>query len=327
MIITRTPLRMSFVGGGSDLPSYYEKFGGAVVSTSIDKYVFVTVNKKFDDAIRLSYSKTENVQSVGEIEHSIVRAALNMTGIDGGIEITTIADIPASGTGLGSSSSFTVGLLHALHAYEGRYVGAEQLGQESCRIEIDICGAPIGKQDQYAAAYGGFNLIKFHRGGSVEVKPIICPPAAARTLQDNILMLYTGRTRSANGILSEQSKKCANSQKTQETMHKMVAQTMDFTQAMQRGDCDAVGEILHEAWLLKKSLTEGISDQHIDGWYAKGRAAGALGGKILGAGAGGFLMFYAPKERHEAIIHALPELRVVPVKFESGGSSVIFYMR
>ncbi len=316
---------MSFVGGGSDLPAYYEQFGGAVVSTAIDKYVFVTINKKFDDAIRLSYSKTETVQRVGEIEHSLVRAALTLAGISGGVEITTIADIPASGTGLGSSSSFTVGLLHALYAYKGQYVGAEQLADESCKIEIDICGAPIGKQDQYAAAYGGFNLIKFHPDGTVEVKPLICSAKTTKRLEENILMLYTGRTRSANHILAEQSALCASSTKTQEVMHKMVAQTTHFTQALQRGECDTVGEILHEAWLLKRSLTSGISDSSIDDWYAQGRKAGAVGGKILGAGAGGFLMFYAPKERHPAIIQALPKLRAVPVKFEYSGSNVVFY--
>lgn len=325
MIITRTPLRMSFVGGGSDMPAYYEKFGGAVVSTTIDKYIFITVNKKFDDNIRISYSRTEEVRHVAEIEHSIVRAALNKTEINGGIEITTIADIPSSGTGLGSSSTFTVGLLHALYAQKGKYAGAAQLGEESCTIEIDVCGAPIGKQDQYAAAFGGFNLIKFNEDGTVDVQPIICPISAVRTLEENILLLYTGRTRNANKILAEQSKRSASSRDVQESLHKMVTQTIDFAKAMQAEDCDAVGEILHEAWQLKRSLTTGISDNLIDSWYETGRRAGAIGGKILGAGAGGFLMFYAPKDRHPAIIHALPELRPIPISFEEAGSSVIFY--
>lgn len=325
MIITSTPLRMSFVGGGSDLPAYYEGFGGAVVSTAIDKYVFVTINRKFDDAIRISYSKTENVGTVAEIEHGLVRAALNLLHIRGGLEITTIADIPSSGTGLGSSSSFTVGLLHALHAYKGEYVGAARLGEESCHIEIDICGAPIGKQDQYAAAFGGLNLIKFNRDGSVDVSPIVCAPGTVRRLQENLLLLYTGRTRLANAILSQQSRKCASSAATQETMHKMVRQTVDFAEAMQRDDCDAIGDILHEAWCLKRSLTPGISDAAIDAWYDAGRSAGARGGKLLGAGAGGFLLFYAPRDRHEAIMHALPELRPVPFSFESAGSRIIFY--
>lgn len=325
MIITRTPLRISFAGGGSDMPSYYTKYGGAVVSTAISKYIYVTINKKFDDAIRLSYSKTEHVTSVGEIEHGIARAVLTLTNVRGGVEITTIADIPASGTGLGSSSSFTVGLLHALHAYQGRYVGAAQLGAESCHIEIDVCNAPIGKQDQYAAAYGGFNFIRFEPDGNVTVEPLICPPAARDTLERNILLLYTGRTRSANTILAEQSANSAASSGTQAALRRMTALTNDFAQAMQRGDCDAVGDILHEGWELKKHLASGISNAAIDSWYDTGRRAGATGGKILGAGAGGFLLFYAPQEKHPAIIQALPELRPMPINFERTGSQVIFH--
>lgn len=316
---------MSFVGGGSDLPAYYEQFGGAVISTAINKYVFVTINKKFDQDIRVSYSKTENVQHVAEIEHELVRASLNLLGISGGLEITTIADIPSSGTGLGSSSSFTVGLLHALHAYKGEYVSSEGLGEESCQVEINICGAPIGKQDQYAAAFGGFNRIVFHKDGSVDVAPIICSKQAVQRLEQNILMLYTGRTRFANNILSVQTEKCASSIETQAKMQKMVHQTGDFAEAMQHDDCDAIGEILHEAWQIKRSLTSGITDDTIDRWYETGRKAGALGGKILGAGAGGFLMLYAPQERHQAIIHALPELRPVPIAFEPTGSKILFY--
>ena len=326
MIITRTPLRISFVGGGSDLPSYYTQYGGAVVSTTIDKYIYVTINKKFDDAIRLSYSKTELVNGVGEVEHGIARAALVLTNVNGGVEITTVADIPASGTGLGSSSSFTVGLLHALHAYQGRYVGAAQLGAESSHIEIDICNAPIGKQDQYAAAYGGFNIIRFAPDGQVSVDPVICAPQTLADLERNILVLYTGRSRSADSILAEQSANSASSTRTQETLHRMTALVTDFAQVMQKGDCAAVGEILHEGWELKKNLASGISNPLIDDWYDKGRIAGATGGKILGAGAGGFLLFYAPQERHPAIVHALPELRPMSVSFERTGSQVIFYM-
>lgn len=326
MIITRTPLRISFAGGGSDLPSYYEQYGGAVVSTTINKYIYVTINKKFDNAIRLSYSKTEHVQSVREIEHELVRAALMLTGISGGIEITTIADIPASGTGLGSSSSFTVGLLHALYAYRGTYVGAERLGMESCHIEIDVCGSPIGKQDQYAAAYGGLNYIEFEPSGKVNVKPIICKAETVATLNRNLLLLYTGRTRNANTILAQQSTRSDSSADAQSALRKMTSLAVDFAQAMHAGDCDVLGQILHEGWEAKKTLATGISDPTIDAWYNKGIKAGALGGKILGAGAGGFLMFYAPPECHPAIIHALPELRPFPIALDSGGSKVIFYM-
>ncbi len=316
---------MSFVGGGSDLPAYYEKFGGAVVSTTINKYVFVTINAKFDDEFRISYSKTENVRTVAEIEHAIVRAALQMLDISGGLEITTIADIPSSGTGLGSSSSFTVGLLQAIHAYKGEYADAEMLAVESCHIEIDVCGAPIGKQDQYAAAYGGLNLIRFNKNGSVDVSPIICANETRLRLEKNLLMLYTGRTRNANAILAAQSRESAEDSATQEALHEMVAQTGEFARAMQAGDCDEIGSIMHRAWQLKRKLTNGISDCQMDAWYDQARRAGAMGGKILGAGAGGFFLFYAPADRHLDIIQALPALRPVKFRFERTGANIIFY--
>lgn len=325
MIISRTPLRISFVGGGSDLASYYLRHGGAVISTTIDKYVFVTVNRKFDNGIRISYSQTENVRAVSEIAHPIVRAALRMLDIDGGLEITTIADIPSSGTGLGSSSSFTVGLLAALHAYKGEYVDAAQLAQESCRIEIDICGAPIGKQDQYAAAFGGFNEITFHRDDHVTVRPLIASSGFFDELHENLLLLYTGRTRSANEILSRQSKESGSSAKTQKSLNEMVEQTRRFTKALDSGEIDKIGHLLNEAWQLKRSLTTGISDSELDEWYDRAIRAGALGGKILGAGAGGVFLFYAPKEKHAAICHVLPDLKPVSFRFERSGSGIIFY--
>lgn len=325
MIISRTPLRMSFVGGGSDMPSYYEHFGGSVISCTINKYIYITVNKKFDDAIRLSYSRTENVQYCNDVEHPLVRAALNVTGIKGGIEITSIADIPSSGSGLGSSSSFTVGLLHALYAYKGLYVDAANLASESCNIEIKICGSPIGKQDQYAAAYGGLNRFDFHRNSTVSISPIICAPEFLQKFQNNILLFYTGKTRSSNSILSSQSKKLESSVKTQNVMKCMVDLTTIFEKSLSQGDCDTAGEILHETWQLKRKLTSSISDAEIDSWYETGRKHGALGGKLLGAGAGGFLMFYAPQSLHDRIAHALPSLRHIPFAFEPEGSSIIFY--
>ncbi|HEY1754103.1 MAG TPA: hypothetical protein VGG72_01810 [Bryobacteraceae bacterium] len=205
MIISQTPLRMSFAGGGSDLPAFYRKFGGAVVSTAIDKYVYVAVNKKFDDAIRISYSRTEEVQSVDMVEHALVREALRCLNIDGGIEITSVADIPSRGTGLGSSSSFTVGLLHALHAYRSRYVSREQLGEESCRVEIERCGERIGKQDQYAAAFGGLNFIRFERDDTVTVTPILCDREFLERFDRSMIVFYSGLTRSAKTILDRQS--------------------------------------------------------------------------------------------------------------------------
>ncbi|WP_153075917.1 GHMP kinase [Paraburkholderia bonniea] len=325
MIISRTPLRMSFVGGGSDLPAFYRKEGGAVLSTAIDKYVYVNVNKKFDSGIRIAYSKNEEVSSVRQIEHRLVRASMEYLNIDGGVEITTIADIPSKGTGLGSSSSFTVGLLHALNAYKGRYVSSEQLGADSCRIEIDICGEPIGRQDQYAAAYGGFNLMEFRPDDSVVVTPVICEPMTIKKLEQHILVFYTGITRSASALLKQQSEDITSDERKHQTLVKMVGLTYTLCDELQRNNIDAFGDILHENWMLKKSITTGISTSDIDGWYDAARAAGAKGGKILGAGAGGFLMLYAPPESHERIKHALPELSPVDVGFEPLGSRIIFY--
>lgn len=325
MIISRTPLRMSFVGGGSDLPAFYREHGGAVVSTAIDKYIYVTVNPKFDNGIRVSYSVTEEVEEVAAIKHALVREALKFLELDGGIEITTIADIPSRGTGLGSSSSFTVGLLNVLNAFRHRYVSSDQLGQDSCRIEIDICGEPIGKQDQYAAAFGGFNLIEFKPDDSVLVSPIICHPETLRALEAGIMVFYTGITRSASSLLRQQSQDLADSVDKRLGMQRMVELAYLLRDEMQRDNVEAFGQILHENWELKKGMTAGVSSPDIDRWYAEARAAGALGGKLLGAGAGGFLMFYAPPERHEAIRKALPELREVPMGFEPLGSRIIFY--
>jgi len=327
VIISRTPLRMSFVGGGSDLPVFYRRFGGAVVSTAINQFVYVTVNKKFDQRIRVSYSRTEDAASVARIRHPLVREAMKMLGINGGIEITSIADVPSKGTGLGSSSSFTVGLLHVLHAYSQRYAGAEQLASEACQIEIERCAEPIGKQDQYAAAYGGLNFIRFNPDDSVVVEPIICRRETIEQLQAQILTFYTGITRSASGILEQQQRAVASEKKKQKLMRRMVELAGELRRELQANRADALGEIIHEGWVLKRSLTPGISTGVIDEWYARARKAGAIGGKLLGAGAGGFLMFQAPRERHEAISRALNGLRQVDFRFEPQGSGIIFVHR
>lgn len=324
MIISRTPLRMSFVGGGSDLPAFYRRFGGAVVSTAIDKYVYVTVNPKFDHRIRVSYSKTEEVESVAKIKHPLVRESMKLLALDGGIEITSIADIPSRGTGLGSSSSFTVGLLHALHAFAGCHAAADQLARESCQIEIDKCGEPIGRQDQYAAAFGGLNFIQFHPDDSVSVDPIVCQRETLARLQDNIVVFYTGITRSASGILKSQQDAVASQRSKQKVLKKMVTLAHDLRAALQKNNLNAFGELLHENWELKRSIVDAISSTQIDDWYARARKAGAIGGKLLGAGSGGFLMFYAPRERHEAIAGALGKLRRVEMRFEPQGSKIIF---
>lgn len=315
---------MSFVGGGSDLPVFYRRFGGAVVSTAINQFVYVTINKKFDDRIRVSYSRTEEARSVARIKHPLVREAMNLLGIKGGIEITSIADIPARGTGLGSSSSFTVGLLHALHAHAGRHAGAEQLAREASEIEIQQCGEPIGKQDQYAAAFGGLNFIQFNRDDSVLVEPIICKRQTIEQLQSHALFFYTGITRSASSILQHQQSAMGSEKKKQKVMQQMVDLAHQLRRDLQQNRAEAFGEIIHRGWILKKSLTSGISSDIIDDWYAKACKSGAIGGKLLGAGAGGFLMFYAPPDRHEAIARALGNLRRMDFSFEQQGSRIIF---
>ncbi|HWB52097.1 MAG TPA: kinase [Stellaceae bacterium] len=325
MIISRTPLRVSFVGGGSDLPAFYREYGGAVVSTAIDKFIYITLNRKFDSAIRVAYSKNEEVGSVEQIEHPLVRAAMKFVGLSGGVEITTIADVPSHGTGLGSSSSFTVGLLHVLNAYLGRYVSADKLGMDSCTVEIDICGEPIGKQDQYAAAFGGFNYIAFHPNGSVVVSPVICRKETLDAVAQSCLFFYTGVTRSASAILRSQNAEVRTDRQKQRTLQRMVHLAAMLRDELNRNNVDAFGEILHENWELKKSLTDGITTREIDAWYDAARRAGATGGKVLGAGTGGFLLLFAPPEKHERLKQALPNLRAVDMAFEPTGSQIIFY--
>ena len=324
MIVSKTPLRMSFVGGGSDLPAYYREEIGAVLSTSIDKYMYICVNKKFDGRIRLSYTKTEDVQSRYEIEHPLVRQALDILGIDGGIEIASMADIPSKGSGLGSSSTYTVGLLNALYAYRNCFASKETLARQACEIEIDRCGEPIGKQDQYAAAYGGLNLIRFHPDDSVSVDPVICKPNLLQELEDSTLVFFTGRTRSASAVLANQSAAMKTIER-RALMRRMVQLAFEMKEQLESGTLEHLGDILDENWRLKAQLTSGITDPQIDNWYANGVANGALGGKLLGAGNGGFMMFYAPQEKHAKIRAALSDLEPVKFRFDRTGAQIVFY--
>jgi len=324
MIISRTPLRISFAGGGSDLAAFYSREPGAVTSTGINKYIYITVNQKFDHKIRASYSITEIVDSVHELKHELIREALKQAGLDGGIEITSISDIPSRGTGLGSSSTYTVGLLNALYAYMGRHVGAERLAREACQIEIDICRKPIGKQDQYIAAYGGLQHIQFNPDESVFMDPVICSPEAKKELQRGLLLLYTGLTRSANDILAEQVANTENDETTRQALRSMVRLARQLREALALNDLNSFGEILHQGWLDKKKIASAISNRSIDEWYERARRHGVIGGKITGAGGGGFLLLYAPPQRHEEIVRALPELRPVPCRFEPQGSKIIY---
>lgn len=324
MIVSKTPLRMSFVGGGSDLPAFYRGEPGAVLSTSIDKYMYITVNRKFDGRIRLNYSRTEEAEHYSQLQHPLVREALSLAGILGGIEIASMADIPSKGSGLGSSSSFTVGLLNALHAYKNQYVSKEDLARLACEIEIERCGEPIGKQDQYAAAYGGLNLIRFHPDESVSVDPIIINPSLLAELDASTLVFFTGRTRSASAVLANQSMAMQSTDRRL-LMRRMVELAFELKHELESGSLENVGNILDENWRLKAQLTSEITDSEIDGWYATGMAHGAKGGKLLGAGNGGFLMFHAPQERHEEIKKALPGLRPVTFHFEFNGAQIAFY--
>jgi len=325
MIISRTPLRISFVGGGSDLPSFYRKHPGAVVSTTIDKYIYITVNKKFDNLIRASYSITEFAKKPEDLKHELIRESLLLLNLNGGIEITSISDIPSRGTGLGSSSSYTVGLLNALHAFKGEFASAEKLAKEACDIEINRCKKPIGKQDQYAAAFGNLNYIQFNPDKSVFIDPIICHKKTKEKLQQNLLMLYTGLTRSSTSILKKQNKNIHFSSQKVRILTQMAKLVPELKKALERNRIDKFGELLHQNWLLKKQMAKGISNTKIDKWYKIARKKGALGGKILGAGGGGFLLLYGPYEKHKVICQALPELRPTQFSFEPEGSKIIYF--
>jgi D-glycero-alpha-D-manno-heptose-7-phosphate kinase len=324
MIISRTPLRISFAGGGTDLPAFYEKEPGAVISTAINKYIYINVNNKFDRKVRVSYSITEIADRARDVKHELVREALDIVGINGGVEITSISDIPSSGTGLGSSSTYTVGVLNALYAYTGRRAGAERLASEACDIEINRLGKPIGKQDQYIAAYGGLEYTQFNPDGTVSVDPIICETKTKWRLQNRLIMLYTGITRSADGILDEQSHNTKSDENRRLLLRRMKNQADEMRAAIENNNLDTIGELLHEGWEMKRKLASGISNPQIDEWYDIARKHGALGGKVLGAGGGGFLLLYAHQELHDQIIAALPDMKHTPIRFEPQGSKIIF---
>lgn len=320
MIITKTPLRISFAGGGTDLPAYYELRSGVVVSTTINKNIYITVNKKFDETLRVSYSKTENVNCVDELQHEIVRECMKMVGIRSGIEITSIADIPA-GTGLGSSSSFTVGLLNALYTYVGSTLSAQELAERACEIEIGRLGNPIGKQDQFAAAFGGQNLFEFDKNGSVKRHRIPLNDDDIRSMNRKLIMFYTGITRSANGILCEQQKKTKDKLDTLDFMKNQAYQM--YQVLCEEGFNEKFGVELHEGWMKKQSIVSSISNGEIDKIYERALEAGALGGKLLGAGGGGFLLFYCDEEKQPALRKAV-NLKEVDFGFSRYGSRVIY---
>lgn len=323
MVISRTPLRMSFAGGGSDFKEYYQKRYGCVVSTAINKYIYVAVNRKFDDLIRVSYSKTETTDRVDAIEHNLVREALKKVGIKKGVDISYMSDMLPNheGTGLGASSTLTVGILNALYTFIGKRVTPEQLAREACEIEIDILAHPMGKQDHYPAAYGGLNRIQFNPDETVEVTPIPCKKELKELLNENLLLFYTGLASASKNILPQQQK---NISTTSEVLDQMVKLAQELQKSLAAGDVMCFGRILHEGWLLKQRLANNISNGKINTWYEKARQGGAIGGKILGSGGGGFLLLYCEKKHHPNVRKALADLRETKFLFDDEGSKIVY---
>jgi D-glycero-alpha-D-manno-heptose-7-phosphate kinase len=321
MIITQTPLRIGLLGGGTDLPDYYRERGGRVLNCAIDKYIYVIVKQRFDDEIYVNYSKKEVVSHVEDLEHELVREAMWMTGVTNGVEITTLADIPSSGgSGLGSSSAVTVGLLHALFAYRGRQVTAEELADRACAIEIDRCGKPIGKQDQYIAAYGGIRDIRFGPGDQVMAEELDLPISERRDLQRHIMLFYTGITRSANSILAEQTANIKTSHDQLDLLRDLAGLAAD---RLRSGDVEAVGEAMRKGWEAKRQLASGISNTQVDDAVDRALEAGASGAKLTGAGGGGFLLVMCPMERQRAVRESLADMKELPVKLDRLGSRVV----
>jgi D-glycero-alpha-D-manno-heptose-7-phosphate kinase len=321
VIISQTPYRVSFAGGGTDLPAFYRREFGAVLSTTIDQHMYVTIHRRFENSIRIGYSKTEMAETVDEVQHDLVREAMKLVEIDEPLEITTIGDVPA-GTGMGSSSSLTCGLLNALYAYRGQVASHEKLAEQACRIEIDILKKPIGRQDQYAAAFGGLNYFRFNPDDTVNAEPVPCQPETLDELERRTLLLYTGQTRSADEILEKQSSGTADKMTVLKAMRDLADEMRKAIAGP--GDLDTFAELLHQGWELKKSLGFGISVQQVDEWYEAARRNGATGGKLLGAGGGGFLLVMAPPWRHRAIREALGRPRELPFKIARHGSRNIF---
>ena len=320
MIITRTPFRISFAGGGSDLPSFYEHEPGAVLSTAIDKYIYISVMERFGSTFRVSYSKTELTDTVEQIEHPIVKACLRRSGLKRGLEIVSMADLPAQ-SGMGSSSSFTVGLLHALKATEGRIVSQNSLAAEACEIELKDLKEPIGKQDQYIAAHGGLQYIQFFPDGRVSVDPVGCLPETRRELGRRLVVFFTGQTRFAREVLAKQS---ANTINKLGSVRELCNLARSLKAILENGnDLNRFGSILNEAWQIKKSLESSISNSDIDLLYDRGLAAGALGGKLLGAGGGGFLLFFCEPHLQGRLRAELSELQEMPFDLEPEGTKII----
>jgi D-glycero-alpha-D-manno-heptose-7-phosphate kinase len=324
LIIVQTPLRISFFGGGTDFASFYREEVGCVLSSAIDKYIFVTIKERFDRKLRIGYTQTEMVDEIDQVHHELIREALRLTGITHGVEITTMGDIPSEGSGLGSSSTVAVGALHAMYAYHGEIVSAEQLAREACSIEIDVLKKPIGIQDQYIAAYGGLRFLEFLPDGKVKAEKVNISPEALRSLNDNFLLFFTGVSRSSSSILQEQT---SNMRDRLSELREIKQMAYEARCELEKGNVDALGRLIHQSWQLKKRLAGTISNGHIDEIYQAARAAGAMGGKITGAGGGGFLLLYVPYEHQNRVRTALHGLQELPFRLEADGTKVIFNYR
>lgn len=326
MIISKTPLRMSFFGGGTDFKDYFEnsKFGyGRTISTTIDMYVYITVNKRFDDKLHIVYTENELVDNVEDIKHNIIRNALKIVGIEKGVEIIYMADIPIAGMGIGlaSSSALAVGVLNALHAFKGDYITSKELAKEACYLEIEMMKQPIGIQDQYAVACGGFNRYSFNRTGIVDVDTVVCSKDVLEGLQSRLMLFFTGITRDSGIVLKEQK---VNIKDRTTQLDKLVELVEKAYKHLSIEELDYWGTALNDAWLIKKQLAGKISNSIIDDMYNSAINAGSLGGKILGAGGGGFLLMYVPIDKQNAVENALSEYKRVPFRFTNQGSQIIF---
>jgi len=322
MLITRTPLRISIGGGGTDLPSYYERFGGFVIAAAINRYVYVSINRTFTDDFFLKYSALERVRSVEEIQHPIIRQALKAHPVGPGIEVVSMADIP-SGTGLGSSGTFTVGLLRALHAFRLQHVSAEAVAEEACRIEIEELNRPVGKQDQYIAAHGGLACFDFTAAG-VRVESLRIPASALQDLEEHLLMFFTGYSRDADQVLLEQKEQSVKGQSSMiDNLHFVKELGFSIKAALEAGDTVKFGKLMHEHWLHKTKRSSKMSNERINRWYQVGMDSGALGGKLVGAGGGGFLLFYASDRVALRQAMAREGLTEVRFTFDHDGSVVI----
>jgi len=324
LIIVQTPLRISFFGGGTDFPSFFMEEGGCVLSSAIDKYIFVTVKERFDRKLRVGYTQTEMVDEVDCIRHDLIRESLRLTGIREGLEVTTMGDIPSEGSGLGSSSTVTVGALQAMYMHLGEIVSAERLAREASAIEIHTLNKPIGIQDQYIAAYGGFRFFEFRSDGEVSVEKLKMSPESHRILNHSFLLFFTGVSRQADSVLTEQKSNIKDRLAELRAIKQMAYQAR---RDIEIGDFDSIGALLHHSWELKKRLSRTVSNGTINEIYDSARRAGAIGGKITGAGGGGFLLLYVPYERQAAVRNALSGLQELPFRLESDGSKVIFNYR